>query len=212
MSIPVIVLGAGGHARVLIDTLLTTDINVVGITSINPKDINKELNGINVIGDDEVISRYSPESVHLVNGIGSTGEIEKRKELFDYFKERGYSFASVIHPSAVISPDVQLNEGVQVMAGTVIQTGSKIKKNTIINTKVSVDHDCIIGSHVHLAPGVTISGGVQVADDVLIGAGTTIIQGVRIGKKCSIGAGSLVLNNVKDGVTVFGVPAREVKR
>ena len=212
MSVPVIVLGAGGHARVLIDVLRIRAITVVGITSIELQDRNKKLDGINVIGNDEVIFSYTPESVHLVNGIGYTGKTEKRRALFEFFKKKGYSFASVIHPSAVISPDVQLNEGVQVMAGTVIQTGSKIKKNTIINTKVSVDHDCIIGSHVHLAPGVTISGGVQVADDVLIGAGTTIIQGVRIGKKCSIGAGSLVLNNVKDGVTVFGVPAREVKR
>ena len=212
MSIPIIILGSGGHAKVLIDVLRIRDIKVVGITSIELQDINKKLNGINVIGNDEAIFRYSPESVHLVNGIGYTGKTEKRRELFDFFKGKGYSFAGVIHPSAVVSLDVQMDEGVQVMAGAVIQTGSKIKKNTIINTKVSVDHDCVIGSHVHLAPGVTISGGVQVADDVHIGAGATIIQEIRIGKKCSIGAGSLVLNNVKDGVTVFGVPAREVKR
>ena len=212
MSIPIIILGSGGHAKVLIDVLRIRDIKVVGITSIELQDINKKLNGINVIGNDEAIFRYSPESVHLVNGIGYTGKTEKRRELFDFFKGKGYSFAGVIHPSAVVSLDVQMDEGVQVMAGAVIQTGSKIKKNTIINTKVSVDHDCVIGSHVHLAPGVTISGGVQVADDVHIGAGATIIQEIRIGKKCLIGAGSLVLNDVKDGATVFGVPAREAKR
>ena len=212
MSIPIIILGSGGHAKVLIDVLRIRDIKVVGITSIELQDINKKLNGINVIGNDEAIFRYSPESVHLVNGIGYTGKTEKRRELFDFFKGKGYSFAGVIHPSAVVSLDVQMDEGVQVMAGAVIQTGSKIKKNTIINTKVSVDHDCVIGSHVHLAPGVTISGGVQVADDVHIGAGATIIQEIRIGKKCLIGAGSLVLNDVKDGATVFGVPAREAKQ
>ena len=212
MSIPIIILGSGGHAKVLIDVLRIRDIKVVGITSIELQDINKKLNGINVIGNDEAIFRYSPESVHLVNGIGYTGKTEKRRELFDFFKGKGYSFAGVIHPSAVVSLDVQMDEGVQVMAGAVIQTGSKIKKNTIINTKVSVDHDCVIGAHVHLAPGVTISGGVQVADDVHIGAGATIIQGIRIGKKCLIGAGSLVLNDVKDGVTVFGAPAREAKQ
>jgi len=212
VSIPIIILGSGGHAKVLIDVLRIRDIKVVGITSIELQDINKKLNGINVIGNDEAIFRYSPESVHLVNGIGYTGKTEKRRELFDFFKGKGYSFAGVIHPSAVVSLDVQMDEGVQVMAGAVIQTGSKIKKNTIINTKVSVDHDCVIGSHVHLAPGVTISGGVQVADDVHIGAGATIIQEIRIGKKCLIGAGSLVLNDVKDGVTVFGAPAREAKQ
>ena len=212
MSIPIIILGSGGHAKVLIDVLRIRDIKVVGITSIELQDINKKLNGINVIGNDEAIFRYSPESVHLVNGIGYTGKTEKRRELFDFFKGKGYSFAGVIHPSAVVSLDVQMDEGVQVMAGAVIQTGSKIKKNTIINTKVSVDHDCVIGSHVHLAPGVTISGGVQVADDVHIGAGATIIQEIRIGKNRLIGAGSLVLNDVKDGATVFGVPAREAKR
>ena len=210
MSIPIIVLGAGGHTKVLIDSLLAADINVVGITSINSHDINNKVYGINIIGNDESISRYSPESIRLVNGIGSTGKIEKRQRLFDYFKERGYSFASVVHPSAVISPDVQIDEGVQVMAGSVIQPGSVIKKNTIINTKVSVDHDCIIGAHVHLAPGVTISGGVCVEDAVHIGTGALVIQGIHIGKKCLIGAGSLVLNNIKEGSTVFGLPAREM--
>ena len=212
MSVPVIVLGAGGHAKVLIDVLRIKAITIVGITSIELQDINRKLNGINIIGNDDVIFSYTPESVHLVNGIGYTGKTEKRRKLFEFFKGKGYSFAGVIHPSAVISHDVQMDEGVQVMAGAVIQAGSKIEKNTIINTKVSVDHDCVIGSHVHLAPGVTISGGVQVADDVHIGAGATIIQGIRIGKKCLIGAGSLVLNDVKDGVTVFGAPAREAKR
>jgi len=96
------------------------------------------------------------------------------------------------------------------MAGSVIQPGSVIKKNTIINTKVSVDHDCIIGAHVHLAPGVTISGGVCVEDAVHIGTGALVIQGIHIGKKCLIGAGSLVLNNIKEGSTVFGLPAREM--
>ncbi len=211
VSVPVIVLGAGGHAKVLIDVLRIRAITVVGITSIELQDINKKLNGINVIGNDDTVFQYSSESVHLVNGIGFAGKTEKRRKLFEFFKDKGYSFARVIHPSAVISPDVQMDEGVQVMAGAVIQAGSKIKENSIINTKVSVDHDCVIGPHVHLAPGVTISGGVQVADDVHIGAGTTIIQGIRIGKKCLIGAGSLVLNDVKDGVTIFGVPAKEAK-
>lgn len=211
MSIPVIVLGAGGHAKVLIDALLLRSVNVLGIADPKLELTEKKVLGIPLIGNDDSVLQYPVNAVKLVNGLGSVGITTQRQRLFEKFKNLGYAFATVIHPSSVIASDVTVLEGTQILAGTIIQTGSYTGKNTIVNTRVSIDHGCWIGSHVHLAPGVTLSGEVQVGNGVHIGTGATVIQGIRIGKNSLIGAGSLVVKDVPEGSTVIGVPARVVR-
>jgi len=208
MSLPVIVIGGGGHAKVLIDSLLGLPVKILGFTDCNAGNIYQTIRGIRVLGDDDIVLQYPADSIRLVNGLGSTKSTSKRKEIFEYFKNRGYSFAAVIHPASVISRDVEISEGAQIMAGAIIQPGSYIGKNTIINTKVSVDHDCLIGDHVHLAPGVTLSGMVKVGSETHIGTGVTVIQGIHIGQNSLIAAGALVLKNVPAGTTAVGVPAQ----
>jgi UDP-perosamine 4-acetyltransferase len=211
MSRPYLVLGGGGHAKVLIDALLLQSADIVGYTVPTPENKDPIL-GVPCIGNDEAALKYSIDSIRLINGLGSVRLPHERRRLFEEFKQRGYLFESVVHPSVLIANHVELSEGVQLMAGSIIQTGSYIGKNTIVNTKASVDHDCVIGDHVHLAPGVTLSGEVAVGNGVHIGTGATVIQGVRIGDNSLIGAGALVLNDVPENSTVMGVPAREVQR
>ncbi len=91
------------------------------------------------------------------------------------------SFETVIHPSAVIAPEVHIDDGVQVMAGAIVQPGSWLGENVIINTGARVDHDCTIDAHAHVAPGVTLSGNVHVGNGAHIGAGATVIQGIKVG-------------------------------
>lgn len=208
MSSPVIIIGSGGHAKVLIDTLIKQNIAILGITETNDNLLNNSILGIPIIGDDEVITNYSPQKIALVNGIGSTISTKKRAEIYSTFKKLGYRFASVIHPSVIIGEDVKLAEGVQLMAGVIIQSGSIIGENTIVNTKASIDHDCIIGSHVHIAPGVTISGNVRIGGNTHIGTGATIIQGLQVGNDSLVAAGAVVVNNIPNNVKAIGVPAR----
>ena len=208
MTLPVILLGAGGHARVLIDILRLRAIPLLGVAVPEPSEIDRSTHELCVIGDDEAVCSYSPGAVLLVNGLGAIKITEKRQRIFEYFKCRDYYFTQVIHPSAVISHDVHLAEGVQIMAGAVIQTGSRVGKNTIVNTRASVDHDCLIGDHVHLAPGVTLSGGVVVGAKTHIGTGAVVIQGIRIGKKATVAAGAVVVSDIADHAMVGGIPAR----
>lgn len=211
MTLPVIVIGGGGHSRVLIDSLLMQSNVILGFTDIDVQFQASSFHGVHYLGDDDIINNYAPSEILLVNALGSIGSTKMRARIYETFKSKGYSFASVIHPSAIISSDVTLGEGVQVMAGTIIQTGSQIGDNTIINTRSSVDHDCVIGSHVHVAPGVTLSGGIRVGSGVHIGSGATVIQQVSLDEFSIIGAGAVVLKDVPAHRTYVGVPAKEVQ-
>jgi UDP-perosamine 4-acetyltransferase len=204
----VIVLGAGGHARVLIDALLLLDWDLLGVTAPAGEGSGAELLGARIIGDDQEISHYSPQDVQLVNGLGSTGDVTARQRLFDTWQARGYRFATVVHPSVIIARNVTLDEGVQVMAGAVIQTGCRIGANSIVNTASSIDHDCHIGAHCHVAPGATLSGSVEVGEAAHLGTGAVVIQGVQIGANALVAAGAVVTRNVGAGQRVQGVPAR----
>lgn len=207
----VIILGAGGHAKVLIDALLASSVVIVGIVDQDLTLKGETILGVPIIGDDEIVCGFHPTQVKLINGLGSIGLPAKRQQIFERFKGLGYSFATVVHPSAVVATGVDLGEGAQIMAGAVIQPGSRIGCNVIINTRASVDHDCMIGDHTHIAPGVTLSGGVKIGAGCHLGTSATVIQGVCIGEESLIGAGSLVLKDVARSVTVFGAPARKVQ-
>lgn len=208
MILPVIVLGAGGHAKVLLDVLKLHNIKIIGLTDSQPAKINNLIFDVEVLGDDAEILKYSPDTIGLVNGLGTIKSCSIRKKIYEQFKVKYYNFASVIHPSAIVSQYVELSEGVQIMAGSIVQTDCFIGTNTIINTRASVDHDCTIADHVHIAPGVTLSGGVEVGECVHIGTGAVVLQGIKIGRNSTIGAGAIVTRDVPEGVVAVGNPAR----
>ncbi|SIQ38501.1 acetyltransferase [Domibacillus enclensis] len=207
MSKPVILIGNGGHATVLTEILLQQKQNILGFTGTR-EEINRF--GLSYLGTDEQIDLYSPNEIELILAIGSVCVSPKRAVIFNRMKRKGYSFATVIHPSAIISPHAEIGEGVHIMAGSIIQPFARIADNTIINTSASIDHDCQIKRHCHIAPGVVLSGNVQVEEGSHIGTGATVIQGLTIGKNVLVGAGALVRRQVADGKTVYGVPAKEV--
>ena len=206
----VMIIGAGGHARVLLDALLCSGRKVIGLTEFDKKKWGSLVNGVPVLGGDEVIFSYGRDEIELVNGMGSVASVAKRKDIFESFKNKAYLFSNVMHPSAVVSPNVVLADGVQLLPGCIVNTGVFIGDNSIINTRASIDHDVSIGRHVHIAPGVTISGGVTIDDCTHIGTGATVIQGVHIGSHVLIGAGAVVVKDIPDNCKAYGVPAREV--
>ena len=211
-NLPVIVIGAGGHARVLIYTLVARSVKILGLGVTTAEAKVSSILDLPFLGGTDEILAHSREEVQLVLGFGSIISTEARRRTFSFFKEKGYTFAAVIHPSAVIAGEVKLGEGVQVMAGVVIQPGCKIGGNTIVNTGTTVDHDCVIGEHVHLAPGVTLSGGVKVGSGTHVGTGVTVIQDINIGENCLLGAGALIIHDVPDNVKVIGHPGRIVEK
>lgn len=207
MNKPVILLGNGGHASVLIDILNAQGREIIGYAA--PLK-SENSNGLQYLGTDTVIDNYNTEEVEIVIGFGSVAISDFRNDVYNRYKEKGFRFANIIHPSAIISPSAMMGEGVQIMAGSVIQANTKIGNNVIVNTRSSIDHDCIIGNHTHIAPGVTLSGGVRIEEHCHIGTGATVIQGISIGKRSLVGAGSVVVKDVEEEKKVYGVPAKEV--
>lgn len=204
----VIIIGAGGHARVLIDMLLNSSkYYIIGITDTNIR-TNRQVMGFDIIGCDDAILEYLPDQVQLINGIGFVPGFTVRSRIYNYFKKKQFNFPALLHPTAIVSGNADIREGVQIMAGAIVQAGARIGENSIINTKASIDHDCQIGPNVHVASGATLCGNVVVSNDVFIGAGATITPGVYIGSNAIIAAGAVVLEDVADNDLVMGIPAR----
>ena len=197
MSLPVVIIGAGGHGGVVLDVLRAIGASAVAFADSNPALRGANVLGIPVIGgDNAVFEGYPPDSMMLANGVGGHDSTDARRSVFERFSDRGYRFMTLRHPSAIVSPSATVGDGVQVMAGAVLQPAAEIGPNTIINTRSSIDHDCKIGSHVHIAPGAILSGGVNVADGAHLGAGCVVIQGIRIGERAFVAAGAVVVRDV----------------
>jgi UDP-perosamine 4-acetyltransferase len=211
-TIPLIVLGAGGHAKVLIEALRLAGRRVLFAVDVDAARHGQSVGGVPIRGDDDVVLAHPRGEVLLVHGLGSTRQCEDRGRLFDRMKQHGYGFARVLHPAAILSPSASLAEGAQILAGAVVQTDCVLEANVIVNTNASVDHDCRIGRHSHVGPGVAMSGGVCVGERTHIGVGATIVQGLTIGSGVLVAAGAVVVSDVPDGATVRGVPARITRK
>lgn len=212
MSRPIIVVGGGGHARVVIDALRMLGREIVGISDPALQVGAGGPFGIEILGGDEAVEAYAADRVDLVNGVGSTNDTTQRRAVFERFSALGYRFAAVIHPSAIVARDVEFGDGAQLMAGSVVQTGSTIGRNAIVNTRASIDHDCRIHDHVHVAPGAVLSGGVTVGESSHVGIGAAVIQGVTIGQRCLIGAGAVALKNLPDDAVLITPSNRTTMR
>ncbi|MEY8239852.1 MAG: acetyltransferase [Cycloclasticus sp.] len=208
MTKPVIIIGGGGHAKVLVDCLNTLRVPILGVTDPKLKVGEKVFGVLEVLGSDDIIFDHSPDEIELVNGLGSIPGNALRTKIFREFDSKGYTFKTIINHSAIVSNDSILSDGAQVMAGAIIQPGTVIENNVIINTGVIVDHDCIIGENSHIAPGAVVSGGVHIGSSVHIGTGATIIHSIEIGENSIVGAGAVITKNV--GVNKIVYPARSV--
>ena len=206
----VILIGAGGHARVLLDALALNQVAVLGLTDADQGKHGQLLEGSRVLGDDSVLERFAPQTTLLVNALGSTDTMRPREQAYERLRARGYRFMTVVHPSAVVAKSAQLGEGVQLMAGAIVQPGASVGDNSLVNTGAQLDHDCVVGRHVHVAPGATLSGAVRVGNASHIGTGATVVQRITIGARCLIAAGAVVTADVADAERVAGVPARRI--
>lgn len=205
----IVFIGGGGHAKVLIEIIkLLGQYNIIGILDAQLA-TGTYISGIAVLGKDDLMSNLYTKGVkNACIAFGSIKDNSKRKNLYEKVKQFGFQVPSLLHPYSIISKDTIISEGVQIMAGAIIQADCSIGLNTVINTGAIIEHDCVIGKHVHICPGVVISGDCVIGDGAFVGTGATVIQGIKIGSNSVVAAGAVVIDDVADGVTVKGVPAK----
>lgn len=207
-----IIIGGGGHAKVLIDSILSSGLyKIEGILD-GRYSPGTQISGSCVLGGDEFLDKDKGMKGRflLAVGVGGIRADNKRKIIYDKYKSRFFEFPALIHSGSYVSSFANIREGVQVMAGAIINPESEIGENTIINTGAVVEHECVIHPHCHVSVRAILAGRVAVGECSHIGMGAIVLQGVNIGSNVTVGAGSVVTKDVDDGKTVVGIPAKEI--
>lgn len=209
----VVGLGAGGHAKVVIEILRAMGgYEFIGLLDPKQELWDTEVLGVPVLGDDALLPELRSQGIHYAFiGLGTVGDTRPRRRLYEKARQKGFEIVQAIHPQAVVAPSVAIGHGPTIMAGAVINAAAKLGDNVIVNTGAIVEHDCIIGDHVHVATGAQLASTVQVGTGAHIGAGATVRQCITIGEGAIVGAGAVVVKDVPNDVTVAGVPARILK-
>jgi sugar O-acyltransferase (sialic acid O-acetyltransferase NeuD family) len=192
-------IGTGGHARVVVDVLQRMECDILFALTAKSFEQGDTIGGVPIVGHDSYLDDYSPGDLDLALGVGAPRLGDIRHSVWEKFAVRGFRQVTLVHPSAVIAPDVVLGEGAQIMAGAVIQPGCDIGSGAIVNTGARIDHECTIGPFAHVAPGATLCGNVAVGEQSLVGAAATLTPGVTIGANCRIDAGITISRDVKPG-------------
>lgn len=195
-------IGAGGHGAVIKELLDENSSKIVCFVDTNYA-INECL-GVNVIHEEAEL--VDTDAVSFIISVGSN---QIRKNIAN---QQSRQYINAIHPSAVISKSLAIGVGNAFMAGVCINARTKIGNHCIVNTNATVDHDCVLEDFVHVSPGVQLGGNVYVDEGAHIGIGASVKPGIKIGKWSVVGAGAVVVNDVPDGVTVVGVPAKILKK
>lgn len=206
----ILLVGGGGHCKSIIDSIRNNnEFTIAGI--IDPSGIGNRILDINVIGEDKDLKdMYYLGYKNAFISVGSIGNPNIRIRLYNILKDIGYNLPPIIDRSAIISPNIKIEEGVFIGKGAIVNVGSVIGKGSIINSGAIIDHDCIINEFVHIAPGATLSGSVTIGKYSHIGTNATVIQGRSIGENVMVGAGSVIVRNIGDNQKVYGNPGREI--
>jgi len=201
------IIGAGGHAKVVVDALLTSGDEVLGLYDDNPALLGVEpIPGVKVLGD----TKDLPGRMEMWKGmvILAVGENRMRFRLSQQFS---VTYGVACAPSAVLGRGVRIGKGSMILPSATVNIDTAIGEHVILNTSCSVDHDCVIGDFVHIGPGAHLGGGVVIGEGTFLGIGSSVIPGIRIGRWSVIGAGAVVTKDLPDNCTAVGVPAKVIK-
>ena len=206
-KVKLIVFGAGGHAKVVIDIVERQGkYEIAGLLDDDPRHRGKRFFGYPVLGTRADLPGLI--TAQLRHAIVTIGDNASRATVATHLERQGWSFATAVHPGAVLGRGVKIGAGCVIMAGCIINADAYLGAHVIVNTAATVDHDCRVEDAVHIAPGCHLCGDVSVGQSSLLGVGCVITPGVRIGRKAVVGAGSTVIRDVPDGAKVSGSPAR----
>lgn len=203
MAIPIVGVGAGGHAKSVLEAIRSAGaFEVVALVDDDPALAGTELLGV------RITSGPPTGASHAFLGVGGIGDSGPRRRVCERLLAEGFELPPIVHAGAAVSPWATLGRGAQVLAAAVVNADATLGDGVLINTAAVVEHDCAIGDYAHVAPNATLGGDVTVGAGAHVGMGAVVVEGRRVGASAFVAAGAVVVADVPDGVRVAGVPAR----
>lgn len=203
-------IGAGGHAKVLIDIVRQTPgLELVGLLDADPDKFGTDVLGYPVLGGESFLADLKVDAAFI--GIGGVPSNRVRRRVFERVRAAGLPIVSLVHPTAVVAASARLGEGTMIMAGAIVNADAELGDGVIVNTRAVVEHDCRVGSFAHLCPGSILGGSAMVGEEAFIGLGAAIIQGVHVGGHTVVGGGAVVVADLPEWVLAVGCPSRIVR-
>ena len=207
MAIDTLIIGAGGHGKVVLDALRCQGVvRVVGFIDADPQLHGQAVDGVEVLGGPNQLMRLRQQKVRGV--IVAIGDNRVRARYAAEAEAAGFELVSAIHPRAVVAASAVVGRNVLIAAGAVVCADAKLGDSVIVNTAAVVDHECVVGDAAHIAPAAVLAGRVKIGEGAFVGMGARVLPCLTVGERAVIGAGAVVLRDVPTGRTVVGVPAR----
>jgi len=203
-----IIVGTGGHSRVVADAALESGFQLIGFVDLSYKGSEEDILGFPVLGGRDVLDGFDSGQTLISVAVGNNCQ---RAECYFELKRLGFSFASIIHPTAVLSKHIEIGEGCFINSNVVVNAGVVIGNNCIVNTGSIIEHECMIGDSSHIGPGVRVGGRTSIGRNSFVGIGSSVIEYIDIGDDVIVGAGSVVINDIIEKTTVVGIPAKVIR-
>jgi len=205
MKETLIIIGAGGHGKVVADIAIKT--NQYKRICFLDDNVKNAILGLEIVGTTNDLINWLDSAEFFV----AIGDSRKRENYINKIESLGATIATLIHPEAIVSDFTEIGQGTVIMAGVVVNVDTKIGEGVILNTACSIDHDNIISDYCHISVGTHLAGNVKVGQHTMIGAGATIINNITIDSECMIGAGAVVVKDINASGIYVGVPTRKIK-
>ena len=207
-KLPILLIGAGGHARACIDVIeMEGRFTVQGLVGLQDQ-VGTQVLGYPVIGTDDDLQSLRKQQSHALVTVGQIKSPEYRIRLFSLLMSYAFEAPVIVSPRAHVSRHAAVARGTIVMHGAIVNAGATVGENCILNSLSLVEHDATIGDHCHVSTAAAINSGVHIAAGTFVGSNSSVRQGIRIGERCVIGMGQRVLRNCEPGTQLPPVVRR----
>lgn len=201
---PLVVLGAGGHAKVVLEALHSTGRRAAALVDADNSLRGKKVEGVLVAGGDDKLTAYPPKRYDATVGVGAARNTNARRRLHEAALAAGYALPPVVAASAVVARSACLGPGAQILTRAVVHPAASVGAGAVVNTGAVVEHDCVVGEHAFLGPAVVLCGGARVGAGAFLGTGAIVLPGVSVGAGALVAAGAVVRKDVADGAKELG--------